>query len=110
MLRLHLFQPGGGSQRLPGEPDLGYQQMENRCGPLRPAGFRPRDSSSRRLAERPRRRLDLPPWRLPGPQEWLSYRARLILNRAFDSTEVQHFPDTTRRIAALLLLAAAVHR
>ena len=36
-------------------------------------------------------------------KKWLSYRERRILDRALTSEEVQHFADTARRIAAILL-------
>ena len=44
---------------------------------------------------------------LPCPQEWLSYRERKILDRALLPEEVQHFTDTARRIAAVLLATNA---
>ena len=37
-------------------------------------------------------------------KKWLSYRERNILGRALRPQEVQHFTDTARRIAAILLL------
>lgn len=37
-------------------------------------------------------------------KKWLSYRERKILSRALRPEEVQHFTDTARRIAAILLL------
>ena len=45
-------------------------------------------------------------YRLGGYQvlkKWLSYRERKILGRRLQAEEVQHFADTARRIAALLL-------
>ncbi len=48
-------------------------------------------------------------YRLGGYQvlkKWLSYRERAILGRPLLPDEVQHFTDTARRIAALLLLTA----
>ena len=45
-------------------------------------------------------------YRLGGYQvlkKWLSYRERKVLGRNVSGTEVQHFADTARRIAALLL-------
>ncbi len=48
-------------------------------------------------------------YRLGGYQvlkKWLSYRERAILGRNLQADEVQHFADTARRIAALLLVAA----
>ena len=45
-------------------------------------------------------------YRLGGYQvlkKWLSYRERDILDRPLLPDEVQHFTDTARRIAALLL-------
>ncbi|MYC51309.1 MAG: hypothetical protein F4X47_03220 [Gammaproteobacteria bacterium] len=47
-------------------------------------------------------------YRLGGYQvlkKWLSYREREILGRRLRTQEVQHFADTARRIAALLLTA-----
>ncbi len=41
-------------------------------------------------------------------KKWLSYRERKVLGRALLPEEVQHFTDTARRIAAILLLAAGV--
>ena len=37
-------------------------------------------------------------------KKWLSYRERNILGRPLKPEEVQHFTDTARRIAAVLLL------
>ena len=45
-------------------------------------------------------------YRLGGYQvlkKWLSYRERAILDRPLLPDEVQHFTDTARRIAAILL-------
>ena len=39
-------------------------------------------------------------------KKWLSYREHPILGRPLESDEVQHFTDTARRIAAILLLTA----
>ncbi len=39
-------------------------------------------------------------------KKWLSYREHPILGRELESDEVQHFTDTARRIAAILLLTA----
>ena len=39
-------------------------------------------------------------------KKWLSYRERQILRRPLTPEEVQHFTDTARRIAALLLLTS----
>ena len=36
-------------------------------------------------------------------KKWLSYRERNILDRPLKPEEVQHFTDTARRIAAILL-------
>ena len=36
-------------------------------------------------------------------KKWLSYRERNILARPLQPEEVQHFTDTARRIAAILL-------
>ena len=38
-------------------------------------------------------------------KKWLSYRERPILDRALSPDEVQHFTDTVRRIASILLVA-----
>ena len=38
-------------------------------------------------------------------KKWLSYRERGVLDRALRPEEVQHFTDTARRIAAILMLA-----
>ena len=40
----------------------------------------------------------------PVLKKWLSYRERSVLHRPLRPEEVQHFTDTTRRIAAILLL------
>ena len=40
-------------------------------------------------------------------KKWLSYRERRILDRALTPEEVQHFTDTARRIAAILLSTTA---
>ena len=37
-------------------------------------------------------------------KKWLSYRERNILGRPLHPEEVQHFTDTARRIAAILLV------
>ena len=37
-------------------------------------------------------------------KKWLSYRERAILDRPLKPEEVQHFTDTARRIAAILLI------
>ena len=37
-------------------------------------------------------------------KKWLSYRERGVLNRALRPEEVQHFTDTARRIAGILML------
>ena len=39
-------------------------------------------------------------------KKWLSYRERKVLGRNMHPEEVQHFTDTARRIAAILLLTA----
>ena len=41
-------------------------------------------------------------------KKWLSYRERGVLGRALRPEEVQHFTDTARRLAAILLLTNAV--
>ena len=41
-------------------------------------------------------------------KKWLSYRERGVLGRALRPEEVQHFTDTARRIAAILLLTDTV--
>ena len=49
-------------------------------------------------------------YRLGGYQvlkKWLSYRENEILGRSLRSEEVQHFADTARRIAALLLVSSS---
>ena len=38
-------------------------------------------------------------------KKWLSYREHRVLGRAMKPEEVQHFTDTARRIAAILLVA-----
>ena len=46
-------------------------------------------------------------YRLGGYQvlkKWLSYRERSVLKRPLHPEEVQHFTDTARRIAAIVLL------
>ena len=43
-------------------------------------------------------------------KKWLSYRERGVLGRALRPQEVQHFTDTARRIAAILLLTDAALR
>ena len=47
---------------------------------------------------------ELPTRWLPSSQEVLSYRESKILGRPLKSDEVQHFTDTARRIAAILML------
>ena len=37
-------------------------------------------------------------------KKWLSYRERSILGRALSPKEVQHFTNSARRIAAILLV------
>ena len=37
-------------------------------------------------------------------KKWLSYRERGVLGRAMKPEEVQHFTDTARRIAAILVM------
>ena len=39
-------------------------------------------------------------------KKWLSYRERGILGRILTPEEVQHFTDTARRIAALVMATA----
>ena len=39
-------------------------------------------------------------------KKWLSYREHKVLGRPLEEKEVQHFTDTARRIAAILLLTA----
>ena len=49
-------------------------------------------------------------YRLGGYQvlkKWLSYRELDVLGRAFNAYEVQHFTDTARRIAAILILTSS---
>ena len=41
-------------------------------------------------------------------KKWLSYRERGVLDRALRPEEVQHFTDTARRIASVLVLMEAV--
>ena len=41
-------------------------------------------------------------------KKWLSYRERSVLGRALEADEVQHFADTARRIAAILLLCDGI--
>ena len=58
------------------------------------------------------RNVPEPVWnyRLGGYQvlkKWLSYRERDILGRRLRPEEVQHFTDTARRVAAILLLTRA---
>ncbi len=51
-------------------------------------------------------------YRLGGYQvlkKWLSYRERAILGRNLQADEVQHFADTARRIAQLLLGSSSDH-
>ena len=40
-------------------------------------------------------------------KKWLSYRERPVLGRPLMPAEVQHFAETARRIAAILLLVTA---
>ena len=50
-------------------------------------------------------------YRLGGYQvlkKWLSYRENSVLKRRLYPEEVQHFTDTARRIAAILLLTQTV--
>ena len=50
-------------------------------------------------------------YRLGGYQvlkKWLSYRERAVLGRPLQDDEIQHFMDTARRIAAILLLTEAL--
>ena len=42
-------------------------------------------------------------------KKWLSYRERNILGRSLKPEEVQHFTDTTRRIAGILTLTKGAH-
>ena len=49
-------------------------------------------------------------YRLGGYQvlkKWLSYREHAVLSRPLLDDEVQHFMDTARRIAAILLVTRA---
>ena len=49
-------------------------------------------------------------YRLGGYQvlkKWLSYRERSVLDRPLHPEEAHHFTNTTRRIAAMLLLTAS---
>ncbi len=51
-------------------------------------------------------------YRLGGYQvlkKWMSYREQDVLGRALRPEEVQHFTDTARRIAAILLLTMAAY-
>ncbi len=51
-------------------------------------------------------------YRLGGYQvlkKWLSYRESAILGRPLNAEEVQHFTDTARRIAAILVLCRKAH-
>ena len=51
-------------------------------------------------------------YRLGGYQvlkKWLSYRERPVLKRPLKPEEVQHFTDTARRIAAILLLTSVAN-
>ena len=51
-------------------------------------------------------------YRLGGYQvlkKWLSYRERPVLKRPLEPEEVQHFTDTARRIAAILLLTSVAN-
>ena len=43
-------------------------------------------------------------------KKWLSYREQKVLGRALLPEEVQHFTDTARRIAAILLLVRGSRR
>ena len=48
-------------------------------------------------------------YRLGGYQvlkKWLSYREQGVLGRVLDADEVQHFSDTARRIAAILIITS----
>ena len=79
-------------------PSLGDTTL--RHPPERP----PASPAGRRfLAQRSRIGLDLQARRLLGPQKWLSYRERAILDRPLKPEEVQHFTDTARRIGGILL-------
>ena len=40
-------------------------------------------------------------------KKWLSYREQQVLDRPLHAGEVQHFADTARRIAAILLLTGS---
>ena len=42
-------------------------------------------------------------------KKWLSYREQAILGRPLKPEEVQHFTDTTRRIAGILMLTNGAH-
>ena len=51
-------------------------------------------------------------YRLGGYQvlkKWLSYRERSLLGRALQAEEVQHFTDTSRRIAAIAIEHVSPH-
>ena len=43
------------------------------------------------------------------PKKWLSYRARKVLGRPLQESEVRQFADITRRISALLLMEAELN-
>ena len=61
------------------------------------------------MAQRPRRVWS---YKLGGYQvlkKWLSYRERNILARPLSPEEVQHFTDTARRIAAILMTVERVY-
>ena len=42
-------------------------------------------------------------------KKWLSYREQAILKRPLKPEEVQHFTDTARRIAGILMLTNGAH-
>ena len=42
-------------------------------------------------------------------KKWLSYRESDILKRPLKPEEVQHFTDTSRRIAGILMLTKGAH-
>ena len=42
-------------------------------------------------------------------KKWLSYREQAILKRSLKPEEVQHFTDTSRRIAGILMLTNWAH-
>ena len=49
-------------------------------------------------------------YKLSGHQvlkKWLSYRERDILGRSLNPEEIQHFTDTARRIAVILVVTSA---